>query len=1064
MKPIQLLLIVLLAANASMAQQWKMYEDSAKLSLNQKNNAKAADYLLKANEELKEDSAQTQTYFEINNSLGDVNAAMGQYAKAEPFYTAAKEVIEKVEGKETAKYALICNNLGRLFRLMGQYEKAEQLLIEAKNLREKLFGKENADYATSVNNLAVLYGEVGQYADASPLYLEAKEIRERVLAKDHIDYAASCNNLAILYVLTGKPEGAEPLYLEAKRIREKVLGKEHPFYAASCNNLAALYLDMGQYKKAEPLYLEAKMIREKVLGTSHPDYAASCDNLAILYMNLGRYQEAELLYKEAKQIREKTLGNKHIEYAKGCNNLALLYKLLGQYEKSAALFLEAKEILLAVMGANHFDYGKCCNNLGAVYMDMGLYDKAAPLYAEARTIWEKTLGKEHPEYAKSCHNLALIHHKKGELEQAARLLTEANAIREKALGKEHPDFAEGCDNLAMVYLEIGDFEKAITLELQAKEIREKLLGVAHPDYLQSCINLANIYRAGGNYKMAINLYTEAFSSQQALLAKIFRFTTEPEKQAYLKKVNEYRSYFLSFINSAPYANGAVYAYEVSLANKNLILNSSQQLRQAISSTGSTEMMAVYNDWINVREQLSFWYVRPVSERKIQIAQLEEKANALEKQLISGSEPFCNQQQELTWKHIQQSLNQGEAAIEFSTFQYHNGQRLTDSINYFAVIIRSDRPTPELVPLFEKRQLDALLAGRNNSPGQARISLLYTAKNNTTSSLYKLAWKPVEEKLSDIKTIYFSPAGDLYKVSFAALPITSTVVLGDKYQLIQLNTTAAISDRQDAVIAEKSKINLYGGVQYDADSTSIRKAVMAYKVNNDMALRSGEILQPGIAAFSYLPASEKEVNEISRLAKLNSYQVAVANGIAASEESIKSLAENNAPSVLHIATHGFFFADPQTNTATATQGAAVFQQSDNPLIRAGLALAGANNAWSGKPVSGVEDGILTAYEVSNMYLPNTKLAVLSACETGLGEVQGSEGVFGLQRAFKMAGVENLVMSLWKVPDAETAEFMQEFYKNIFAKQTISNSFYNAQNAMKNKYKNEPFKWAAWVLVR
>lgn len=1064
--------LFLLLVKTTTAQQWKTDTDSAKIFIAQKNNVKALDLLLKAHESLKKDSLSTLTFFHNNNDIGDCYTAMGQYAKAVPFYTTAKELIEKLQGKENADYALLCNNLGRLLRMMGQYEKAEQLLIEAKNLRKKLFGKENADYATSVNNLAVLYGEVGQYADAAPLYIEAKDIRERVLGKDHIDYAASCNNLAILYVLTGKPTQAEPWYLEAKRIREKALGKEHPFYAASCNNLAALYLDMGQYDKAKPLYFEAKAIRERTLGKEHPDYASSCDNLAILYMDIGQYETAEALYKEARQIREKALGNKHIEYAKGCNNLALLYKLLGQYERSAALFSEAKEIFEALVGKEHFEYGKCCNNLGAVYMDMGDYDKATPLYSEARAIWAKVLGKEHPEYAKSCHNLALIHFKKEEYAAAEVLLTEANSIRAKALGKEHPDYAEGCDNLAMVHLGKAEYEKATELELQSKQIREKILGVAHPDYLQSCINLANIYRSSGNDKMAINLYTEAFSSQQALLDKIFRFTTEPEKQAYLKKVNEYRSYFLSFTTEESYSNGAVYAYEVSLANKNLILNSAQQLRRNINNTGDTVLMAKYNDWINAREQLAFWYTRPVTDRKIQVTELEEKADALEKELISLSKPFRQQQQETSWKSIQNALQPGEAAIEFSSFQFHNGKRLTDSINYFAVIIRKDQPAPELVRLFEKKQLDAALGNRNSSPGPQRISNLYkyraVTEGKKTISLYSLTWQPLEEKLAGIKTIYFSPAGDLYKVAFAALPITASTTLGDKYQLIQLNTTAAATDRQQAIIAQKSKIHLYGGVQYDADSVNMRKAVLPYKGGNDIATRSlpDDLLKPGISEFSFLVESQKEVNEIAKLAKQKNYIVTVASGINATEESIKAIPGTTiTPAVLHIATHGFFFPDPRQKTnSTATQGAAVFQQSDNPLIRSGLALAGANNAWTGKPVAGIEDGILTAYEVSNMYLPNTQLAVLSACETGLGVIQGSEGVYGLQRAFKMAGVEHLVMSLWKVPDAETSEFMQEFYKNLFAAQPISMAFQNAQKTMKNKYRNDPFKWAAWVLVR
>ncbi|MEO5647866.1 MAG: CHAT domain-containing protein, partial [Chitinophagaceae bacterium] len=200
---------------------------------------------------------------------------------------------------------------------------------------------------------------------------------------------------------------------------------------------------------------------------------------------------------------------------------------------------------------------------------------------------------------------------------------------------------------------------------------------------------------------------------------------------------------------------------------------------------------------------------------------------------------------------------------------------------------------------------------------------------------------------------------------------------------------------------------------------------------------------------------------------NKFSISVISGINASEESIKALNGKASPAVLHIATHGFFFPDPKDKDGIhrkfETSGK-VFKQSDNPLFRSGLLLAGANNAWQNKAIEGVEDGILTSYEVSNLYLPNTKLVVLSACETGLGDIQGSEGVYGLQRAFKMAGVQNLIMSLWKVPDAETAEFMQKVYKNLFAGKNIGDAFYHAQTIMKNKYRGNPNKWAAWVLVR
>jgi CHAT domain-containing protein len=335
-------------------------------------------------------------------------------------------------------------------------------------------------------------------------------------------------------------------------------------------------------------------------------------------------------------------------------------------------------------------------------------------------------------------------------------------------------------------------------------------------------------------------------------------------------------------------------------------------------------------------------------------------------------------------------------------------------------------------------------------------------------LYNMTWKPLEKSLSGINTVYFSPTGDLYKISFAGLPINDKQLLGDKYRLVQLNSTIALTDSSSvSTINPNDKLVLYGGIQYEADSASIRRAVLS-SITNSLAKRTvpEDILRTSSPGdFLFLEQTEKEVNEIAKMGRTKKYEVVLANGINATEESLKALSGEQSPGILHIATHGFFFADPYLGGKEIRKtGRSPFQVSDNPLIRSGLALAGANNAWRRKPVTGVEDGILTAYEVSNMFLPATKLAVLSACETGLGDIQGSEGVYGLQRAFKMAGAENLVMSLWKVPDAESAEFMQEFYKNLFAGQGIHLAFYNAQNTLKNKYRNAPFKWAAWVLVR
>jgi CHAT domain-containing protein len=246
-------------------------------------------------------------------------------------------------------------------------------------------------------------------------------------------------------------------------------------------------------------------------------------------------------------------------------------------------------------------------------------------------------------------------------------------------------------------------------------------------------------------------------------------------------------------------------------------------------------------------------------------------------------------------------------------------------------------------------------------------------------------------------------------------------------------------------------------------------VTAYHSSNENHTRSLPDDLERSGSIQYLQGSGQEVEDIKQQADKVNIPVTVLSGINATEESFKALNGKASPSVLHIATHGFFFPDPKADRRDSIQrlfesSGKVFKQSDNPLFRSGLLFAGANNAWQGKSVDGIDDGIVTAFDVSNMYLPNTKLVVLSACETALGEVQGREGVYGLQRAFKMAGAQNLVMSLWKVRDTETAEFMQLFYKDLFDRQSISDAFYHAQTEMKVKYRNEPVKWAAWVLVR
>jgi CHAT domain-containing protein len=261
--------------------------------------------------------------------------------------------------------------------------------------------------------------------------------------------------------------------------------------------------------------------------------------------------------------------------------------------------------------------------------------------------------------------------------------------------------------------------------------------------------------------------------------------------------------------------------------------------------------------------------------------------------------------------------------------------------------------------------------------------------------------------------------------------------------------------------------LYGDIDYDK-SGGLNSVVNDTLENNDTEFVANAA-RSGITKWNYLAGTKKEVDQIKNKSQQNGFSSTVINGPHASEESIKLLDGRATPFVLHLATHGFFFPDPKTDIledniklTSEMNKSKIFKTSDDPMMRSGLLFAGANNYW-GKTIDNLttDDGILTANEISNLDLSACQLVVLSACETGLGDIKGSEGVFGLQRAFKMAGVKNIIMSLWKVPDTQTAELFTIFYSECFEGKSIYEAFQTAQIKMKSKY--SPYYWAGFVLL-
>ncbi len=1015
-------------------------------------------------------------YYSCISRLAWLYYKISEYDQAKSLYIKILENAEKYLGKDHFHYENNLDNLAGLYRHTGQYNKALPLFKEAVDNTIKIHGVEHLAYGARLNNLAELYFQMGKYEKALPLFYEGLENTELRHGKDHPSYGISLNNLAGLHLQMGNYDKALPLLENALENIENNMGKDHSSYGVSLNNLAGLYLKTGQYEKALPLYLEALENAEKNLGKDHSSYGINLNNLAELYREIGQYKKALPLYLEALENTEKIRGKDHSAYGERLNNLAGLYLQMGQYDNALPLYLEAIKNTEKTLGKEHAVYGARLNNLALLYEHTEKYDKALSLYLKALENAEKSLGKDHYSYGVRLNNLAGLYYKTGQYEKALPLFIEALDNTANTLGTDHSSYGVSLNNVAELYRKIGKYDKALPLFLEALKNTEESLGTEHPDYGSRLSNLARLYRAMGQYEKALPLYSQAIQNIFHNISRAFTFLSEKQKESYIKTVSSIfencHSFLLDYSEINPEAG--TMAYNIELVTKGMILQSSIQMRKSILNSGDSEALEKYDQWVLLRSNLSNQYSLPQKERNYDIIpKLEKEVEKLEGKLarISGTFQEATRFGNINITNIQKALKPNEYAVEFAAFQYSNNKNQTDSIIYIAIVVGYNDKHPHLINLCEQAQLDSLI-NIANLDDFSLVNLLYRGIGSSLlikegelefgERLYNLIWEPLNDYIEKGSKVYYVPSGSLHQVAFAAIPYKGDKRLSDIYDLEQLITTAMLIRDADQSENKKHSIALFGGISYDINKNQLLEIVQ--KVDSDTRSLPESIHGEKIS-WPFLPGTLSEVQNIAMLAEKNNYNTMLFTGINAKEESFKSLSQKKSPCIIHIATHGFYFPLYKKTDEIEKISSKINRVSDNPLNRSGLLFAGANNTWRGESFGhGIDDGILTAYEITGVTLSNTKLVVLSACETGLGDIKGSEGVFGLQRAFKAAGAKYLLMSLWKVPDNETAMFMEYFYNQIFAGKTIQDSFIKTQNFMKEKFPDEPYKWAAFVLIR
>ncbi len=949
----------------------------------------------------KQKGTQSGLYLIALNRAGVIQSQADNLTAAEASFHEAQAVLAGLTIKPDPERSILLNGLGEIAWRKGNYRTADSLFQTVIRPYETEGKSRDRYFAAAMNNLAASKQSQGRLNESLNIIRKSAAAIKSLYGSTTLAYGNALESEALLRIRLGDLGGAKAELDSAVQIYERVGGKESVSYANGLMSLGRFYQVTGDYTQAEPFLKSAREIIRARKGDQSTEYAAVQNALALLYQTLGNYRDAESALKEAKAIMEKTRGNTDAEYATVVQNLAALYQL------------------------------------------EGAYDRAEPLLREALEIDRKVLGERHPHYAITLQNMATLYQKLGRRDEAQVMLEKVLDITSQQFGRKHPSYITTLSNLAALYQDQGKFSLAETTWKQSADLRKEVLGEDHPDYARSLYGLAGVYHAQGQWAKAKTYYEPVVEKYQKQVVEFFPALSEKEKSAFYAKIkpvfDAYQDFFVQYLSAFPAEREATLGklYDLQLGTKAILLNATNKVRSRILSSGNAALQSTFRDWLSTKEQIVRYYSASQEERSkagLNMSQLESRANDLEKQLSAESDAFRSQfeKDHVSWKDVRSSLADNEVAVEVLRIRR---KYVKDSVYYVGLVLQKSSVAPEMIVWTRGAQLE----GRKFK--YHRNTIKYHV-NDTVS--YQFFWKPLEVKIKPGSTVYLSCDGVFNKVNFNSLYEANTKrFVIDDYRLHQLSNTRELVGRHSIAKTSTNTAALFGFADFNLGAAD----VVSHNTKRSLARSLGFDGE----TIPVLPATEKEVNEIENLLKKNTWNARNFKRSDATEEHLK---ESENPKLIHIATHGFFLSDVDLDDSENSE------LSQNPLFRSGVLLAGAGVDRDGSQRK--EDGVLTAYEAMNLNLDQTELVVLSACETGLGEVRNGEGVYGLQRSFLVAGANTVLMSLWQVDDVATQELMNAFYAFWLSGTEKHEAFRKAQLQMKEKYQI-PYFWGAFVLI-
>lgn len=816
-----------------------------------------------------------------------------------------------------------------------------------------------------------------------------------------------------------------------KSIELAIQQEQNHLLSNAFHNLGILYFKFSDFKQAISSFDNAIEMEEKYGGIR--GVSMTKKEKANVYYKMGNFSASYSLYLSVLESTENSDELVDI-YAETCSDLGNLLFEQGSYDESAKYYLRS----ISISKQHNFVLTEAIAkaNLGSNYNEIEEYDKALDHFESALDLFKKVGHK---------YGTGVCYTNIGEVSTSLKKFDTAYVYLNRGLDifkeiNSYEGMSSSYNYLANLSLAKSLFDDCIRNCNLSLDFSKK-----HNLHEQTIMSYKVLFRANilkGDTKSAYQVLKETRDFRDRDLELNYFTMSEDQKEEYFRVlVKDYNNYFDFAVHfSDDFPSSVHNSFDIALRTKGLSLKSTSALRQEIMKSGDDEVIELYKDFIRIKEEIASNYSSGAD-----IDELESEARELERQLIAKSNSFStfDQLSKVNWQSIQKELEGNEAVVEFIHFKSE-----LDSLNrvkYAALLLKSEGE-PELISICYEEELQLLL--RKDHRGDRDFVTELYGESYETSPLFDLIWKPIVPYIESVNNIYISPSGLLHKVAFSAIPSPGKdIYLAQNMDVNINNSSSILLTETDEKLDKSDNFLMIGGVEYSSDSTEQK-------------------------IWNYLPGTLEETNKIVDLLEEKEYEFLYLKDQKATEDQFKNLAVQS--SIVHVATHGFFFPDPTSKheeeveivedmnfRGSSNYARWSFVENKNPLMRSGITFSRANDVWRRSPYDLSEDGVFTAKEAAALDFSKTKLIVLSACETGLGDIKGSEGVYGLQRALKISGVDHLIMSLWQVPDKETSEFMQLFYQKLLETNSINRSFHDAQSIMSKRY--SPYYWAAFVLI-